>query len=49
MENIEIYSNLINGEMVAIYNEDGSVTSMPKSTYDAMQAEQSTPMISGDE
>jgi hypothetical protein len=32
-----------------IENEDGSITSMLKSTYDAMQAEQSTPSVtSGD-
>lgn len=38
MENIEIYSNLVNDEMVAIYNEDGSVTSMPKAIYDELKA-----------
>jgi hypothetical protein len=32
-------------EIAQIENEDGSVTSMLKSTYDAMQAEQSTPMV----
>ena len=36
-------------EIVNIKNEDGSNTSMLKSTYEAMQAEQSTPMISADE
>jgi hypothetical protein len=32
-------------EHAIIAHEDGSFTSMPKSTYDAMQAEQSTPMV----
>ncbi len=32
-------------EIVVIKNEDGSETSMPKSTYEAMQAEQSTPNL----
>ena len=31
-----------------IEHADGSFTSMLKSTYDAMQAEQSTPMVTGD-
>jgi hypothetical protein len=30
---------------VIIEHEDGSTTSMLKSTYDAMQAEQSTPIV----
>jgi hypothetical protein len=32
-------------EHAIIANEDGSFTSMLKSTYDALQAEQSTPMV----
>ena len=32
-----------------IEHADGSFTSMLKSTYEAQQAEQSTPMIPGDE
>ncbi len=32
-----------------IANADGSFTSMLKSTYEAMQAEQSTPIDTGDE
>jgi hypothetical protein len=32
-------------EFVLIENEDGSELTMLKSTYDAMQAEQSTPMV----
>ena len=31
-----------------IEHADGSFTSMLKSTYDAMQAEQSTPMVTDD-
>jgi hypothetical protein len=38
MENLENYLNLTNGEMIAITNEDGSVTSMAKDVYDAIQA-----------
>lgn len=34
-------------EIAVIYSEDGSYTSMPKSIYDAMQAEQSTPNLPG--
>jgi hypothetical protein len=30
-----------------ITNEDGSTTSMLKSTYEAQQAEQSTPIVDG--
>jgi hypothetical protein len=36
-------------EHVIVEHADGSFTSMLKSTYDAMQAEQSTPIVSGDE
>ena len=32
-------------EIVYIVNEDGSTTSMLKSTYDEQQAEQSTPIV----
>jgi hypothetical protein len=38
MENVENYLNLANGEMVAITNADGSITSMPKSVYDEIEA-----------
>ena len=31
--------------MVAVDDENGTTTIMPKSTYDAMQAEQSTPSV----
>ena len=36
-------------EHALIEHADGSFTSMLKSTYEAQQAEQSTPMIPGDE
>jgi hypothetical protein len=36
-------------EFVTIDRGNGEFTSMLKSTYDAIQAEQSTPMIPGDE
>lgn len=38
MENFEIYQNLANETMVAVFNEDGSVTSMTKVAYDEMIA-----------
>ena len=40
------------GELVEhaiIAHADGSYTSMLKSTYEAQQAEQSTPIVTGDE
>ncbi len=36
-------------EHAIIDRGNGEFTSMPKSTYDAMQAEQSTPIVSSDE
>jgi len=36
-------------EHAIIDRGNGEFTSMPKSTYDAMQAEQSTPIDTGDE
>jgi hypothetical protein len=36
-------------EHAIIDRGNGEFTSMLKSTYDAMQAEQSTPMVAGDE
>ena len=42
----------LNGETethIIIEHADGSFTSMLKSTYDQMQAEQSTPIDTGDE
>jgi hypothetical protein len=38
MENFEIYQNLANEDMVAVFHENGSVSSMPKATYDEQQA-----------
>jgi hypothetical protein len=49
MENIKIIqveeSNGTTTEHVIIEHADGSFTSMLKSTYDAMQAQQSTPSV----
>jgi hypothetical protein len=36
-------------EHAIIEHEDGSFTSMLKSTYEAQQAEQSTPIVTADE
>ena len=50
IENIK--TTLIGGEVrddVIVYSDNGEYVSMSKATYDAMQAEQSTPMIPGDE
>ena len=46
---MEIYLNTEGVECVIITNEDGTIWSGYKSAYDAMQAEQSTPMILADE
>lgn len=51
MENVtfvEIESMGQTVEHAIIEHADGSFTSMLKSTYDAMQAEQSTPMVAGE-
>jgi len=48
MENVTFYEvETISGvyEMAQIEHADGSFTSMLKSTYEAMQAEQSTPPV----
>lgn len=42
---ITYFTDFEDKEHAIISNEDGSVTTMLKSTYDAMQAEQSTPMV----
>ena len=39
------YTNLEGVDCVAWSDKDGTTYSMLKSTYDAMQAEQSTPMV----
>ena len=50
MENTRIFIDELTGvEYVIIDRGNNEFTSMLKSTYDAMQAEQSTPMIPGDE
>jgi len=46
---METYLNLDGVECVIITNEDGSTWSGLKSAYDEMKAEQSTPIIPGDE
>jgi hypothetical protein len=46
---LEILQDSKGNEVVFITNEDGTTISMLKSTYDAMQAEQSTPIVSSDE
>ena len=45
MENIKYITDLDGVEHAIIEHADGSFTSMLKSTYDAMQAEQSTPIV----
>jgi hypothetical protein len=45
MSNIEIVLDFEGNEMVVIDRGDGSFTSMLKSTYEAQQAEQSTPNL----
>ena len=46
IENIKL-TDKIEGEIdfVKITNDDGSVTTMTRAIYDAMQAEQSTPIV----
>jgi hypothetical protein len=46
---METYLNSDGVECVIIENEDGSTWSGLKSAYDEMQAEQSTPIDTGDE
>jgi hypothetical protein len=42
---MEIIKDTFGNDIVFIVNEDGSTTSMLKSTYEAQQAEQSTPIV----
>ena len=54
MDNVQFFTDTdaITGvvtETVLIDRGNGEFTSMLKSTYDAMQAEQSTPNLAGDE
>jgi hypothetical protein len=46
---IETITDVNGNEHILLTNEDGSFTCMPKTIYDAMQAEQSTPIVTGDE
>jgi hypothetical protein len=49
MEKMRIFIDEQTGiEHAIVDREDGSQLSMLKSTYEAMQAEQSTPMVAGD-
>jgi hypothetical protein len=45
---MEIYLNLDGVECVSITNADGTTWSGLKSAYDAMQAEQSTPIVAAE-
>jgi hypothetical protein len=45
MDNVTFIKNQLGEEHAIIDRGNGEFTSMPKSTYDAMQAEQSTPMV----
>jgi hypothetical protein len=45
MENIKIMENSLGEEFVIIDHGNEQFTSMLKSTYEAMQAEQSTPPV----
>jgi hypothetical protein len=52
MENVQFIDFLQDGQYVThavIHNNDGSMTSMLKSTYDEMIAAQSTPIDTEDE
>jgi len=46
---METYFNSEGIECVIVTNEDGTVWSGLKSAYDAMQAEQSTPIVTANE
>jgi hypothetical protein len=45
---MEIYFNLEGQECVMVHNDDGTTWSGLKSAYEAMQAEQSTPIVAGE-
>jgi hypothetical protein len=45
MDNVTFVIDPDGNEHAIIDRGNGEFTSMPKSTYDAMQAEQSTPMV----
>jgi hypothetical protein len=46
---MQTYTNIHGKECVIIQNESGTTWSGLKSAYDAMQAEQSTPIVTEDE
>jgi hypothetical protein len=46
---LEIFEDSKGNEVVFITNEDGTTLSMLKSEYDRREAEQSTPIVTGDE
>ena len=48
MENVTYITDTKGVEHAIIANADGSQTSMLKSTYEAMQAEQSTPNLTNE-
>ena len=45
MDNVQFITDVFGKEHAIIDRGNGEFTSMLKSTYDAMQAEQSTPMV----
>ena len=45
MENITFITDIDGAEHVIIEHANGSFTSMTKATYEAQQAEQSTPIL----
>jgi hypothetical protein len=45
MDNVTFIKDAFGVEHAIIHRGNGEFTSMLKSTYDAMQAEQSTPMV----
>jgi hypothetical protein len=45
MDKITFVTDVLGEEHVIIEHAEGAFTSMRKSTYDAMQAEQSTPSV----
>ena len=49
MDKITIVLDEFQNEHTLIEHEDGSFSSMPKEEYERRQAQQSTPMIPGDE
>jgi hypothetical protein len=45
---MEIYKDLAGQDCISWTDENGTIHSMLKSTYDQMQAEQSTPIVTGE-